>query len=222
MKSKLNYKLVILIVVLLLTSFGVFKSLKSRTIAIQPYGNFPDHLSKEVSSVISHQLNIPTVILPAKPVPPTSFINIKGPRYRADSILNIQLGSIPDSIDFILGVTNRDISFTKRDTHGNIKKPESKYKDWGIFGLAHRPGRSAIVSDYRTKTISQSKSLERLKKISIHEVGHNLGLKHCKSGLVCVMQDAAESIKTIDNVSLDLCSSCQNKLKIMEMFNFSF
>jgi len=28
----------------------------------------------------------------------------------------------------------------------------------------------------------------------------------------CVMQDAAETIKTIDNVSMELCSKCKSKI----------
>lgn len=50
------------------------------------------------------------------------------------------------------------------------------------------------------KTNLKAKYIERIKKICIHELGHNLGLKHCEFHEKCVMRDAAETIKTIDYV----------------------
>jgi len=72
------------------------------------------------------------------------------------------------------------------------------------------PGKSWIESIYRYKA-SQSKLIDRLKKIAVHEIGHNLGLDHCVSEK-CVMRDAVESIKSIDNEVLDLCEKCREKI----------
>lgn len=118
----------------------------------------------------------------------------------------------PDSVDFIIGLTSKDISITKRDKRGNIKKPETKYADWGIFGLGFRPGPSCVVSIHRIQNPDKALFIERFKKICIHEIGHNMGLKHCDSDENCVMRDAAETIKTVDRVKLSLCTDC--KLKI--------
>ena len=49
-------------------------------------------------------------------------MNIKSPRYRADSILRILKREKPDSIDYLIGILNKDISTTKRDRKGNILK----------------------------------------------------------------------------------------------------
>ena len=51
----------------------------------------------------------------------------------------------------------------------------------------------------------------RLKKVSIHEFGHNLGLPHCPNKR-CVMTDAVENITTIDNANFDLCEKCKMKI----------
>ncbi len=110
-------------------------------------------------------------------------------------------------------MTNKDISFTKKDKKGNIKQPEYKYKDWGIFGLAFVPGSSCIISTHRLKK-NKSKFVERFNKVCIHELGHNLGLKHCKFHGKCVMRDAAETIKTVDHVDLILCDNCKQKIRI--------
>ena len=116
----------------------------------------------------------------------------------------------PDSIDFMLGLTATDISTTKKDKLGRIKQPKSKYEDWGTFGLGYRPGSACVVSSYRLS--KPNKTIERLQKVVVHELGHNLGLKHCTSKLNCVMDDAAETIRTVDAGHITLCDKCKNVL----------
>ncbi len=144
-------------------------------------------------------------------MPKQAFVNIKSPRYRADSMILFQKRSKADSIDYVLGVTSSDISTTKKDKYGNILQPESRYKDWGLFGLGYVPGPSCIVSTYRLGK-SSAKFPSRLVKISLHELGHNLGLPHCTYSEKCVMRDAAETILTIDEVSELLCDHCKSQL----------
>ena len=116
----------------------------------------------------------------------------------------------------MLGLIAKDISTTKRDRYGKVKKPESKYEDWGIFGLGYRPGSSAIVSTFRIRHNDRAKFQERFQKICIHEIGHNLGLKHCEFDDRCVMRDAAETIKTVDQVDLYLCGYCRTQIQNQE------
>ena len=52
---------------------------------------------------------------------------------------------------------------------------------------------------------------ERIKKVCVHELGHNFGLPHCPT-ITCVMEDAKETIKTIDNEELRLCEKCLAKI----------
>jgi len=49
-------------------------------------------------------------------------------------------------------------------------------------------------------------------RISTHEVGHVLGLPHCPTPK-CVMNDANESIKTIDKSTGDLCDKCWTEIR---------
>ena len=80
------------------------------------------------------------------------------------------------------------------------------------MGLAYCPGNSCVVSDFRLKTKNKALHIARFKKVIIHELGHNFGLPHCPDKK-CVMTDAVESIKTIDNAKPGLCNTCKNKLK---------
>ena len=203
--------LVVLSLILLLLSCN--QTNKTTTLAFQPYESFDAALIDTISKVVKDYYQFDVITLPSKKLPSAAYIAIKTPRYRADSLIKFQRIQKPDSIDYVLGLTNKDISSTKRNQDGTIKEPTSRYTDWGIFGLGYSPGSSCIVSTYRLRK-SKTKTLliERLKKICLHEIGHNLGLPHCKSSGSCFMKDAAESIKTIDNEPLDMCSSCKSKI----------
>ena len=181
-------------------------------IAIQPYGKFNPELIDSIKNSLQTIYKAKAYVYDPKPLPASAFTTVKTPRYRADILISLLRQDKPDSIDYILGLTRADISTTKRDHTGIVKKPESKYSDWGIFGLGYRPGPSAIVSTFRIQSTNHSRFLERLKKICVHEVGHNLGLSHCTSSNTCVMKDAAESIKTIDFVQSSLCQVCISRL----------
>lgn len=192
-------------------SFVLGCSPKPPQIAIQPMGGFPIHLSDTVAHTLLRIYGFPVIILPDVAIPKHTFIQVKSPRYRADKLIRFLKEEQSDSVDYTLGLLTKDISTTKYDKWGEVLKPAEKYEDWGVFGLGFRPGPSCVVSTYRFKKRATSKFMMRLKKISVHEIGHNLGLAHCPNKN-CVMTDAAESIKTIDHVVLGLCEDCENAL----------
>lgn len=180
-------------------------------VALQPYKGFPTNTIDTLSKAISEFYSINVVVLPAIDMPKSAFINIKSPRYRADSIIRIQNRNRPDSLDFIVGLTENDISITKVNLDGSVKKPEWRYNDFGVMGLAYCPGKSAIISSFRLKTNDSKLHFTRLKKVTIHEFGHNLGLPHCPNSH-CVMTSANEKISTIDTEKMELCENCKKKL----------
>lgn len=180
-------------------------------VGLQPYKGFSKEKTDTLAKVISEFYHLKVVVLEEIDLPKTAFVNIKSPRYRADSIIRIQNRNRPDSLDFIVGLTNKDISITKLNPDGSIKKPEWKYNDFGIMGLAYCPGKSAIVSSFRLKTNDTKLHFSRLKKVTIHEFGHNLGLPHCVNSH-CVMTSANEKISTIDTEEMELCNDCKKKL----------
>src|SRR5690606_37557080 len=106
------------------------------------------------------------------------------------------------------GVTMGDISITKRNADGTIKDPASKYADFGVFGLGYRPGRASVVSGFRLGGAGGAVRVDRLVKVAVHEVGHNLGLGHCPEPF-CVMRDATERVRTMDQVGRVPCVRCR-------------
>lgn len=185
-------------------------SKEKAVVGIQAYGNFSTEKTQIIAQTIDGFYGVKTIILPPKKLMKEAFVTVKSPRYRADSIIRIQQRNLPKDIDFIIGLTDQDISITK-NSNGKMMQPASRYKDWGIMGLGFCPGKSCVVSTFRLKHKSKVLLLERLKKVAVHEFGHNLGLPHCQNKR-CVMTDAVESIATIDRESLSLCDDCKNNI----------
>lgn len=202
-----------LLLVSLLTFMTSCEQEHRRKVLLQPYGDFDPTTLDSIGKSIERYYGFDVQIASAIELPNQAFIHVKSPRYRADSLLNIQQASKPDNIDFILGLTTSDISATKYDSQGNIRQPVSKYQDWGVFGLGRSPGCTSIVSTYRLKSNKDNQIVSRMKKVCNHELGHNLGLPHCTSGENCVMRDAAESIGTVDEVGEFLCNACKAKIR---------
>lgn len=201
----------LLILLIVLVAAGCSKSHKQKTVAIQSLSSFPEDLRDSIKQSIEDYYNFNTVVYKDIEIPKEFYTNIKSPRYRADSIIRFLKLTKADSVDHIIGLTIKDISTTKYSDDGKINYSESKYKDWGVFGLGYRPGVSCVVSLFRLKHPNKNILLERIRKVTLHELGHNLGLPHCENEH-CFMKDAAETIKTIDLVELNLCNNCFSKI----------
>jgi archaemetzincin len=200
----------IIIVLVALSACNV--KLETRQVALMPVGKCDPMCIKISREALKEQYDVAISVLPPTEMPTGAFVNIKAPRYRADSLIRFGQKIVPDTIDNIMLLTEQDISITKKDILGRTRLPRSKYEDWGVFGLAYHPGRSAVVSTYRLGGKTRLQWEERLRKIVVHEYGHNLGLPHCERES-CVMRDAAESIRTIDEVGSGLCEQCKRKVK---------
>ena len=211
-------RIIWVLIILLLVSIPVYlynfypngiKNPKETKLAILPYEKFPCEYSTLITKNLKEFYGFDSVIiLPSQKLPKEAYTTVNTARYRADTILHIlDRNTEMDKYDFILALTEKDISCTKD------KESKARYKDWGIFGLGQRPGQCCVVSTFRLgKTkVSEVKFLNRLVKICCHEIGHNLGLPHCPTK-GCIMQDANETINTIDGEKGDLCEDCEAQL----------
>lgn len=188
----------------------VQKVTSNTIVVIQPIGKYDKKLIDSVANKVGKFYQVKVQVNGPIDMPKAFYTNIKSPRYRADSIIRYLRRIKPDTVKYILGLTNYDIAITKKDKDGEVKKPIKKYTDWAIFGLGFTPGPSCIVS---SKRLGNSRKIRtnRAQKIALHEFGHNLGLPHCPN-LDCFMQDAAETIKTIDRVDFNLCQDCRKQI----------
>lgn len=160
------------------------------SITIQPFGDFPTHY---IDYVVNRLKPIVDEIKIAAPVafPQLAYYKPRN-RYRADSLIDwLKKGT--DRNHVILGITSKDISTTK-----------GQHNDWGIMGLAYRPGKACVVSSFRLKN-----KRDELFKVAIHELAHTQGLPHCpiKS---CYMRDAEGGNHTAQENGF--CNDCKRHL----------
>ena len=173
---------------------------KNKTILIQPLGDFPASLANSVCAKIK-EINPYTIIGNPIALPQSAYYTPRK-RYRADSLLNFLYKKVDNKNVIVLGLTYKDISTTK----GN-------YLDYGVMGLARRPGNTCVVSTYRLsgKNMDSQQLKSQLFKVSIHELGHTMGLPHYDNDSTCYMRDAKGG-NPIDRLT-DFCWSCKPYLR---------
>lgn len=174
------------------------KSTALKTVYLQPLGNVQQEYLQAVSSAVKDFYGYDCVIKP-----PVNFSDdIIAPsktRYEASKIL-----AKYRSKENLLILTEKDIA---------VKNKTRETDEWGVLGLGYRPGTTCVVSTFRMKRNATSvKIKERLKKVALHEIGHNLGLKHCTSHPECMMNDANGTIRQVDREKIWFCNACRVKI----------
>jgi len=119
--------------------------------------------------------------------------------YILDKILK---PNMPDSAIVFMGISEKDL----------YPKPAWNF----VFGLAYLKQRVGVSSLYRMQEgklngSNFKKSLQRILKISSHEIGHMFTIKHCTYAQ-CVM-NGANHMQETDDSPMRLCSVCQQKLQ---------
>lgn len=180
------------------------------TIYLQPIGEFNELQQKEIQltqEYLKAYFQLETKILP---IVSNTIFPKKARRIFKDGQEQILAGYVLDSILIkqkpkdavvLMGITEKDL----------FPKPEWNY----VFGQASYEDGVGVTSIYRFSDghLSDSnfnESLERLIKISSHEIGHMFGISHCLNA-VCVM-NGTNSLPETDFHFARACSLCQQKL----------
>ena len=141
------------------------------------------------------------VIVLTQDVIPNNIKSQTSGKYNANKILKFLGEKYGYLGGKIVGITNVNIS-TKRTLN------DVTYNDWSILGLGAIGGQSCIIS---TKNMITNHN-DRLSKVTIHEVGHTLGLAHCDYDPKCLMNDAKGKASKVDSEEKIMCNQCKNKL----------
>lgn len=149
---------------------------------------------KQVQQKIKQFYGIKTTVVKAT-MPEAASAHDRG-RYKAEKILDYLQQQYPNKQ--VIALTSKDLCANKNGV-----------PCWGIFGLNYLGKPYSVSSVHRIK----SDKTNLLSKVAIHEVGHSLGLPHCKSGNPCLMKDADSSIATIKRQPMKFCKSCSQMLK---------
>jgi archaemetzincin len=184
------------VVLIVLTSYYYLKPVTK--INIQPLGAVSPVYINQIKKSVKSFYGYDCVVKPKKEITKDMLSRVTK-RIDAKKALRSNL-----SFDNLLIITEKDICYNK-----NKSNPE-----WGIFGLGSQPGRTCIVSTFKLKReVSQQKTLERLEKVALHEIGHNLGLNHCENNKECMMSAANGTIKQVDNEKVWFCEKCREQIK---------
>lgn len=160
-----------------------------RTIVLQPLGKFSIQEAREFLPWLPG-----SIVAEAIPIP-DHCLNMQKYRYRADKLL-VFLSTLYGKDTLVVGLTHKDISTSK-----------GIYPDWGIMGLANRPGRVCVISSYRP---ARNGLRNQLYKVVLHEIGHTTGLPHCKVKS-CLMRDAEGGIPLKEEK--EFCTGCMDHIR---------
>lgn len=183
---------------------------------------YDTHVSKKYIDTLQRHLEkaFPyEILVKESPALPKKLVSpMRGNRYRADSILRYLNSMYEGQALKTIMITHHGITCTKhmmKDGKKVVKEPRARYLDWGIFGLGSCPGYTCVVSTafLWTRNAHEKTFLQRLKNISVHEIGHTFGLPHCPVK-ACVMNDANETIVTIDKSTGLFCGKCKMLLNM--------
>ncbi len=150
---------------------------------------------------VSSKTGIPSRVLPPLENPRYAYDQRRS-QYECRALLERLKSYCPQEGLGILGVTQVDLFL-----------PVLKY----VFGLSELGGRAAVISTYRLspefyeKGQDQELLMQRLEKTAVHEVGHLLGLTHCRDQH-CVMH-ASTIIEHTDLKLASLCPTCMELLR---------
>jgi archaemetzincin len=111
-------------------------------------------------------------------------------QYDALKIINT-LASTPTSVHLTLGIT-----------HVDICTPILTF----VFGESQLGGRAALISLHHINDEASNMTYTRAAKIGLHEVGHLLGIGHCRS-TTCVMH-FSDNLNKLDQMELRFCNAC--------------
>lgn len=146
-----------------------------------------------VAANLQALMDLTTDILPPRPVFPDAFMETRR-QYDAVKLIKGLAEAFPGPA-LGLGLTGCDIG-----------TPVLTY----VLGESQLGGRMAVVSTYRLTGVGHRIKLERLVKISLHEMAHVLGLGHCWQPQ-CLMR-SPRNVDQIDELPLDFCDTCRYEI----------
>ena len=182
------------------------------TIAIQPLGYISNRESLDSLQILLKTFyKKRVVILHAIPLN-SKYIDLsKGLRYDAEKIIKELASADYKRFDKVIGFTESDIFMYRAVTKQTDLESMEINDAWGIFGLGDKPGKSCVVSSYRLQDVSDSLTLHRIETVAKHEIGHTMGLDHCRRK-GCVMNGSYHSVMSIDSLSGAYCKKCDRHL----------
>ncbi|MCG6911195.1 MAG: zinc metallopeptidase [Deltaproteobacteria bacterium] len=169
-------------------------------IGLIPMGDIPDMTPKVIAAHISGYFDLSAELMPPMKNP-AHALNRRLLQYDAGAVIKHMEAMSFGAFDKVVCIMDVDL-FLPVFTH--------------IFGEARQGGRVALVSMFRLReneadTVAPSaRTLERVAKVSLHELCHLYGLTHCEDSR-CLMHFSG-NLADLDRSSFNLCRYCRRFL----------
>ena len=156
-----------------------------------------DQVDKMAVSIIAANLQavagLNTHILPAVDSPDDAYVPVRN-QFDATMIIK-KLADIDGGAPFKLGIIAHDLC-----------SPILSF----VYGESQLGGKAALISLHRLFDDDPETYYQRAAKISLHEVGHLLGLGHCWENF-CIMHFSS-NIEALDALSISFCPACEYEI----------
>lgn len=168
-----------------------------RQIEIIPIGDINNKVLYDVAKGIEDFYGYKCIIS-KKHIQLNNIKSITPDKYDADKILN----EITSTTHYLV-ISSYDVIDLISGTY-----------EYSIWGMANCPGRAAVVSTYNLKTDDETLFTNRVIKVCLHEIGHNIGLKHCTNNTYrCIMHEVIRGTKELDAQNAWFCEKCYSEFK---------
>jgi archaemetzincin len=172
-----------------------------KRIILSPIGFVEGDVLGRIAASIQAQCGVASTMSPAMASPTYAYDRGRG-QYNSKLILKHLIQCCPDEGLMFMGIT-----------HVDLFVPILKY----VFGLAEINGRCAVISTHRLRPEYYGESpdsellLARIVKTALHELGHCIGLTHCRDRR-CVMYSSTH-IEHTDFKNAAFCPTCLELFK---------
>jgi archaemetzincin len=173
----------------------------SECVYVCPLGSVDERILDCVSRGLAKRSNMAVRVLPAMGDPAYAYDEKRG-QYNSKRVLKRLAACCPREAFTIMGVTRVDL-FVPILTF--------------VFGAAQMSGRCAVISTQRLDPVyyqapkDQNLLMERVEKTAVHELGHSMGLVHCRDRR-CVMFSSTR-IEDTDFKKSEFCYTCRELFK---------
>jgi|Deesub1362A_J573_1020465.scaffolds.fasta_scaffold01274_12 archaemetzincin len=158
-----------------------------------PLGRVDPLAVQVVAANLQAILGLPADVLPVRPAPRYALVPARG-QLDAGPILKA-LDQEQGGAPLKLGVTSQDLCL-----------PILTF----VYGESYVGGRAAVISLARLDHPRIEVCYERAAKVAVHEMGHVLGLRHCRAQ-GCLMRFSRD-LEQLDSLDLTFCSACRYEI----------
>lgn len=171
---------------------------------VRAIGAVPLPLLREVARAVTLRLGVKSRVETTPMRLASDAYRPQRQQYRADMLLDDVDARVPEG-EALLGVVGED-----------IYEPGMNF----LFGISYEGRGSALLSiarvdeGERERRASAALRATRAAKLAVHEVGHSLGLGHCRTPR-CVMS-YSDHVAELDSESDRLCARCRERLRRLQ------